>query len=338
MKTMKEIAEACNVSVSLVSRIINRDPSLKCRHETIEKVIREVEANNYIPNQNARALAKSTTKDRRKITIGYVTYKGDNNTLNAYFESIVEGVVTILNADKYQVYCFYIDEVFDKYINHQPLASKILDGLIIFGTIEDRLLNYLSHQSKYISTIYGDSMPNYDSVGTDINSSLNQMLDLIKEYGYKNIGFVHGNDKARNANVEEYANKIGIEFDEKFTFDGKNVTKTAHDKMNLLLKDNKPPKCICCMNDEMAIGIIRALRENNYNVPQDVSVTGHDDIMKASYCEVPITTVRIFKEEIGRLITDLLLERINYLRKFPVKVLVPCEIVMRDSLIRNKED
>lgn len=92
------------------------------------------------------------------------------------------------------------------------------------------------------------------------------------------------------------------------------------------------------MNDEMALGVINALLDSGYSVPNDVSVTGHDDIARSSYGKVPLTTVRIYKEEIGRLVSDLLLERINYKRKFPVKVFVPCDLVVRKSVKRfNRE-
>ena len=82
---------------------------------------------------------------------------------------------------------------------------------------------------------------------------------------------------------------------------------------------------------------MNALLDGGYRVPEDVSVTGHDDILKSNYSRVPLTTVRIYKEEIGRLVTDLLLERINYKRKFPVQVMVPCELVIRKSVIKNKK-
>ena len=59
-RTIRDIAEACGVSVSLVSRIINNDATLKCRPETRDKVMREVERVAFIPDYNARVLANNT--------------------------------------------------------------------------------------------------------------------------------------------------------------------------------------------------------------------------------------------------------------------------------------
>ena len=336
MITMKDIAKACGFSISLFSRIINKDETLKCRQETIDKVLKEIEKTGYTPNTNARMLATNSLVSKRTIRIGYLTYKGIKGNSNLYFDNIAEGLSTIFLEEKFEVYKFYIDEVYAKYEKKEPLTSKILDGLVIFGTIPNNLYNYLKHQSKYISCIYGKSFPNCDSVGTDINVSLNPMLSLIKEYGYEEVALVYGEEEGRIKNIKEYANSIGLAINENFSFDGGYNEVNAYEKACLLLKKYKPPKVICCLNDEMAIGIENALIEHGYNVPNDVSVTGHDDVYKASYCKVPLTTIRIYKEEIGRLISDLLIERITYFRKFPVNVIVPCEIVLRDSLKKNK--
>lgn len=336
MITMKDIAKACGVSISLVSRIINKDETLKCRQETIDKVLKEIEKTGYTPNTNARMLATNSLVSKRTIRIGYLTYKGIKGNSNLYFDNIAEGLSTIFLEEKFEVYKFYIDEVYAKYEKKEPLTSKILDGLVIFGTIPNNLYNYLKHQSKYISCIYGKSFPNCDSVGTDINVSLNPMLSLIKEYGYEEVALVYGEEEGRIKHIKEYANSIGLTINESFSFDGGYNEVNAYEKACLLLKKYKPPKVICCLNDEMAIGIENALIEHGYNVPNDVSITGHDDVYKASYCKVPLTTIRIYKEEIGRLISDLLIERITYFRKFPVNVIVPCEIVLRDSLKKNK--
>ena len=336
MITMKDIAKACGVSISLVSRIINKDETLKCRQETIDKVLKEIEKTGYTPNTNARMLATNSLVSKRTIRIGYLTYKGIKGNSNLYFDNIAEGLSTIFLEEKFEVYKFYIDEVYAKYEKKEPLTSKILDGLVIFGTIPNNLYNYLKHQSKYISCIYGKSFPNCDSVGTDINVSLNPMLSLIKEYGYEEVALVYGEEEGRIKHIKEYANSIGLTINENFSFDGGYNEVNAYEKACLLLKKYKPPKVICCLNDEMAIGIENALIKHGYNVPNDVSVTGHDDVYKASYCKVPLTTIRIYKEEIGRLISDLLIERITYFRKFPVNVIVPCEIVLRDSLKKNK--
>ena len=314
-RTIQDIADACGVSIALVSRIINEDSTLRCRPETRAKVLKEIERTAYIPDYHARLLANNSLKAKKDIRIGYVTYKGAVLKMNAYFDRIIEGITTILTDAEYQVYRFYIDEVAQLYRRNMPLCEKKLDGLILFGEIPDDLASYLSTQTKYLSSIYGSFIENADFVGSDMCSTMNGMLDYVKSCGYTEAGLVTGGDQKRIDAIVRYASEAIRE----------------------KLSESPPPKVICCMNDEMAIGTMNALLDGGYRVPEDVSVTGHDDILKSNYSRVPLTTVRIYKEEIGRLVTDLLLERINYKRKFPVRVMVPCELVIRKSVIKNKK-
>lgn len=332
--TMKQIAEACGVSVALVSRIINGDKSLKCKPETRERVLKQIELKQFVPDYHAQRLANNTVKQHKDIRIGYISYKGMDRTPNPYFDKIIEGITTILAEEEYDVRRFYVDEVAKLYRQKGSLSDKPFDGLILFGAIPDDLVEYLRHQTKYLSSVYGDEVANADFVGSDISSTMNLVIDYVKKLGYGEIGLVLGGDANRTSALLDYVKKENISLVEDFCFDGLYNYGTAYRITAEKLKTKKPPKMICCMNDEMALGVIDALLDSGYSVPDDVSVTGHDDIARSAYSKVPLTTVRIYKEEIGRLVSDLLLERINYKRKFPVKVLVPSDLIVRKSVKR----
>ena len=167
-RTIQDIADACGVSIALVSRIINEDSTLRCRPETRAKVLKEIERTAYIPDYHARLLANNSLKAKKDIRIGYVTYKGAVLKMNAYFDRIIEGITTILTDAEYQVCRFYIDEVAQLYRRNMPLCEKKLDGLILFGEIPDDLASYLSTQTKYLSSIYGSFVENADFVGSDM--------------------------------------------------------------------------------------------------------------------------------------------------------------------------
>jgi len=64
-------------------------------------------------------------------------------------------------------------------------------------------------------------------------------------------------------------------------------------------------------------------------------VVGHDDIAIAAYTDVPLTTVRIYKKEIGTLAVKILLDRIESKRKIPIKVEIPGRLIKRDSCGRK---
>ena len=81
----------------------------------------------------------------------------------------------------------------------------------------------------------------------------------------------------------------------------------------------------------MAIGCIKALKEGGWRIPEDVAVTGHDDISLAAYVDVPLTTVHIYKKEMGRLAVKILLDRIETGRKNVVLLEIPGKLIKRDS-------
>jgi len=88
---------------------------------------------------------------------------------------------------------------------------------------------------------------------------------------------------------------------------------------------------VCAQNDRMAIGAIHALRQAGYNVPQDVSVIGFDDIPLAAYLETPLTTMHQDPFEIGQAAARLLIERVEQPDSPVQHMLLPAELVVRES-------
>lgn len=337
-KTIKDIAAACGVSVSLVSRVINGDDTLRCRPETRDKILREVEAQRFVPDYRARTLANGSTQMRRSIRIGYVTYKSEKRPANPYFDKIIEGIKTILTQQEYEISGFYIDDVVSLQERKLPLAEKRLDGLILFGNITPKLIGYLSEQTKYLSSVYGTEIENADFVGSDMLVTMNLAVDHAVKLGFKRVGVLYGGDSLRDNALAAYVSKCGLQTDEAFCFVCNNDYEKAYRAVTQALKGAESyPKMLLCMNDEMAIGAMDAVFDSGLRVPDDISIIGHDDISRARYSRVPLTTVRIYKEEIGRIVSDLLLERILYQRRFHVKVFVPCELIVRKSAKKNME-
>ncbi|MDY2879722.1 MAG: LacI family DNA-binding transcriptional regulator [Candidatus Borkfalkiaceae bacterium] len=333
--TIRDIAEACGVSVSLVSRIMNGDKTLKCRQETRERVLKEIEDRLYVPDHHARMLAQSNLVTHRNLRVGYISYKGAGKTPNPYFDNIIAGITTILTMEEYEVKRFYIDEVSELCRKNVPLSDKRFDGLILFGDVPGHLVDYLYSQTRYLSSVYGSEIPSADFVGTNIVETMNTAADYARKLGFTRTGILSGGDEKRERALLQHMEEIGMEVDERYFLRAGNEYNLAYKTIAEKVRTETPPELLCCMNDEMAIGAMDALLDAGFRVPEDVSVIGHDDIARSAYCRVPLTTVRIYKEEIGRLVSDLLLERINYKRKFAVKTFIPCELVVRKSVRRK---
>jgi len=88
---------------------------------------------------------------------------------------------------------------------------------------------------------------------------------------------------------------------------------------------------VFCANDEVAAGVLRAVRELGRSVPGDVSVVGFDDVILASYTDPPLTTIRVGKDQMGRLATARVLDLVEGRRSDAREDVVPVELIVRSS-------
>jgi DNA-binding LacI/PurR family transcriptional regulator len=96
------------------------------------------------------------------------------------------------------------------------------------------------------------------------------------------------------------------------------------------------PTAFICVNDIMAVGVLRALREKGLRVPEDVSVTGFDNIRLAEFCEPPLTTVHIPRDEIGRLAFAALIPDKEMPNIPGQEIVIEPEVVLRASTAKAK--
>ena len=91
------------------------------------------------------------------------------------------------------------------------------------------------------------------------------------------------------------------------------------------------PTAVFCENDETAIGAIKAFKEHNLQVPDDISVAGFDNIEFSQYCDPPLTTISQPAEEFGQTSVAMLINLLQDKTTKSAKVILPFELVMRSS-------
>jgi DNA-binding LacI/PurR family transcriptional regulator len=97
-----------------------------------------------------------------------------------------------------------------------------------------------------------------------------------------------------------------------------------------LLASGETPTAIVCVNDIMAVGALRELRERGLSVPRDISVTGFDNVKLSEFCYPALTTVHIPRERIGKLVCECLLAKSDGTASDHEMVIDP-EFVLRES-------
>jgi LacI family transcriptional regulator len=105
----------------------------------------------------------------------------------------------------------------------------------------------------------------------------------------------------------------------------------GYSQMKQLLELPAPPTAVVATSDKSALGALDALKAAGRRVPDDVALTGIDDVAEGEHAEPPLTTVRWPKRDLGVLAVRRLLDRITHPTSLPIKTLVPCRLVIRAS-------
>ena len=333
--TMKEIAEQCGVCKAVVSRVLSEDPTLRITPETRQRVLSVVERLGYSRNVNAQALASNkNARETAVLRIGYITFTSRKHSGHPYFSHVADGIEEEAARNHMQVLIRMETQEFRQSLGMllETYQDHPLDGIILLGKIqEESACHTIRRIARHVISMSGQFDKTSDYVGTDTLQSILLAMEHLRQLQYTEFGVLHGSTSEQAAVCCRWLQEHGLTLKPGWYVDGEYAVDVAYERTLEALQSGRPPRAIVSCNDEMAIGCIRALREKGWRVPEDVAVTGHDDISLAAYVDVPLTTVRIYKREMGRLAVKILLDRIESKRKNPVLLEIPGKLIKRDS-------
>jgi DNA-binding LacI/PurR family transcriptional regulator len=343
--TLKEIAKKANVSISTVSRIVNNDKLKPASQETQEKVWRIIHETGYIPNQNARKLVKNQTCFDRSATtkaIGCIFASTDKNTFNdPFFSLVTRGIQLETGKNGYVLGYSFSSSDLSQAALFNNITSHPVDGILILGRYSDDVLKFLRNNFKNL--IYsGLNYINggFDEVICDSFKAAECAVGHLIKLGHRRIGYLGAIPQTELHNVvneHRYEGYLAALAKHQIQVDltlVKNIwlsTKAAYLGMKELLKEKRIPTALFCANDLAAIGAMKAICEAGLLIPKDIAVVGIEDIEMAAYVEPALTTIRVPKEELGRLAVKVLVDRIEGGHELPIRVDVPFELVIRES-------
>lgn len=333
MATIKEIANEAGVSIATVSRILNFDKTLNVSEETKKRVLAIAEEMNYVT-------IKERKNKLKNYTIGIVCSFNEIKELNdPYFLSIrmvIEKKCLENNVGFKSLYLSNLTK--DNTYNY-----KDLDGIIAVGIFENEEITRLRELSSNI--IFIDSSPEeweFDSIVVDLKYGTKKALDYLYSLGHKDIGYIGAKVIPHNCidgkeliNYREATYKkfmIDINnYKEEWIFKGNFTPEDGYNLMKKALKLKNLPSAFFIASDPMAIGAYKAIGEEGYTIPNDISIVGFDDIATAQYLSPSLTTVKIFTDYMGEIALDTLMERIKEERQLSKKIVVPVKLIIRES-------
>ncbi|MCM3654268.1 LacI family DNA-binding transcriptional regulator [Metabacillus litoralis] len=344
MATIKDIAELADVSTATVSRILSNDPSLSVSNDTRKRVMEIVNDLNYKPTRK-----KSEKFDRWPEThhIGLLLTNTEEDEVNdPYFMSLRMGVER--TCEQYGMNIASVLTVGNRDLSGGALRS--LDGLIVIGTVDSKELKDNYYENNNIVFVdYAPPGNEFDVVISDLETATYQILEHLFELGHQNISylggrlFVKGIDKGGIYEKEDVRKSIFENvMKEKGLYKHENVLigewgpNGGYMLMKELINKGQLPSAVVVASDPMALGAFRALHEAGVKVPEEVSIFSFDNIDAAAYLNPALSTVKIHSFEMGKTAVKLLSDRLKG-RDLPLKVVLPTELVFRESVSRKKD-
>jgi DNA-binding LacI/PurR family transcriptional regulator len=322
---MADVARAAGVSHQTVSRVLNE--SERVRPETRERVLRAMRELDYRPNSVARALVTGRSRTLGVVSFDTTLY-GPASTLfgierAAHSEGYFVSIVSVTSLDRPSV----LRAV-------EQLRVQGVDGILII-TPQDTAAEAVRHTPSDMPVVAVEAGPenSVPVVAVDQVAGAAAATQHLLELGHRTVWHVAGPSgwlEARQRIEGWMAALEAAGADVPPLLTGDWSARSGYD-LGRRLTTVRDVTAIFAANDQMALGILRALYEAGREVPRDLSLVGFDDIPEAQFFTPPLTTVQQDFNELGRQSLMLLLEEIAASERSSAHVVVPPKLMVRES-------
>ena len=305
--TIRDVAREAGVSVATVSRVLNDSGPVS---EPTRRRIREVASRmRYVPDSAARSLIT-----RRSMTLGVLL----PDLHGEFFSEVIRGIDQTAQRSGYHLLVSGSHN--DKGEIEAALRAMRgrVDGLIVMSPDIDSaaLVSNLPASSPVVLLncfVDGDA---FDSLTIDNYGGAHAMVRHLLASGHQRIAFIKGAERNHDAaeRLRGYRAALrgaGIDDGAALEFDGDFTESGGHRAAHRIAAMSPRPTAVFAANDSMAIGALAALRDAGLSVPDDIAVTGFDDIPIARFMSPPLTSVAVSISDVGARAVRMLLHAIE---------------------------
>ena len=311
--TIVDIAKESGYSVSTVSRVLNNRKDVSA--EAKRRIMEIVESHNFVPNNNAKHLKQTTTKNI------LVILKGTSNML---FANIVEEIQKIVDQSEYTVGVYYLDEDDNEVEEAIRLCNERKPlGMLFLGGNPQFFREKFTEDfvPSVLVTTQGEELGfrNLASVSTDDVAAAETAVDYLIDSGHEHIAVIGGDlefshtSYQRMKGMQRSFEKHGLQLDvQNYYVKARFSMESAYRAMLRQLDKELPLTAVFAMSDVTAIGAMRAIFDRGLRVPEDISIVGFDGTIFADYFNPKLVTIKHGSELIAIRSIEILVRMIEF--------------------------
>lgn len=329
MTTLKDVAADAGVSVATAARVLNRDPHLRVRPATRQRVLSAAEALDYRPNRVASGL-----RTRRTGTIALVLPDPQNlawgETLRGVERAAAEREYVVVVADAHG------PTLDARQLTHFVLEGR-MDGLLVaFATVVDELVAQIASRGLPLVPINSRSAIVDGSVTMDDAQASALAIDHLVELGHRRVGFLAGRadtdvGRRREVGYREAMARHGLVVAPAWVIPGDYTERQAAASAAEVLALDARPSAVLTVNLQSALGLRAAARARGLRIPEDLSIVTIDDHPILEHTDPPLTAVRLPMAEMGMLGARMLIDAVAGAPITHVRTSQPPLLVVRRS-------
>lgn len=342
MATLKDIAAATGVSISAISRILNRDETLSVPPQTQQKVFDAARELGYVP---ARSRSKSDSSRSGGLRIGIAQmFEMEQVLQDPYYLYMKTALEQVCFGRGIETISMFRDSQGDFAVQ----GEQVLDGIFAIGSFNAQEIRSFQRYTRHI--VFVDSSPDderYFSTLPNFHLGLRQALTRFLQEGHQRIGFIGSHytlqetrDLKLDSRLYYFRNFLqdrGL-YQEKYVLDSPMDSSSAFQILSQALERwEEPPTALFVSSDAMANGVMRALAQAGLSVPHDISLIAFNDTPLSQNTTPPLSSIRVLQHELAVAALgamDLCRSGVEY----PFKTVVPCVYVERSSVAPPPED
>ncbi len=342
--TLHDVAKLAGVSIATASRALSVASDRPVAAATQEKVRQAAMRLKYAPHEEAQRLARGVTNGpRRTYSVGLILNEQSAQLFSDPFWSrVIDGVHQELLRQEYHLGFTLLNDDLENGRQRRLLNRSYVDGLIIIGPYYPPA-SAIGHERVVLIEpgdlrVFEPTPLETDIVTIEKGTAMSRLVEHLIGLGHRRFAYLGGTGGAGGGPGEQRAAAVAqtlahhsIPLDPDLYRETPWTAERAYDDAMVLLDRALVPDALVCASDALAINALRAAKDRGLHVPDDLSLTGFDDIALAREVDPPLTTVHVPKETLGAVAVRKLMERLARPDLPPLIQVVPTTLAIRAS-------